>query len=206
MCSLQKLRYSHSLYVNLVSQSFICPSLHLSDLEISVKIKISLCSFFNLFDNLLRDATHTLAVDASSLHMAPTNYCVQQLVYILCPSVYATKKHSDKSQLQSKQTQMDHPQRMSWLLVAISNVGKCVDKKSPRVTMHASFLTPMTTVSVCIGISHALPYSTVCTLPSSILLYCLYKPWPLCCFMYSMAMAVYKTAESVYTTCMCDYM
>ena len=119
----------------------------------------------------------------------------------LCPSVDATK-NSDKSQLRSKQTQMDHPQRMSWLLVAISNVGKCVDKKSPRVTMHASFLTPMTTVSVCIGISHALPYSTVCTLP--LLLSVLFVQAVATLLFYvqqCMAMAVYKTAESVYTTC-----
>ena len=55
-----------------------------------------------MFDNLLRDVAHTLAVDVLIiLAHAPTNG-IQQLVHS-APSVFATKKQSDKSQVRSKQ-------------------------------------------------------------------------------------------------------
>ena len=88
--------------------------------------KTCLCFLvIKIFQPLLCDATHVIAVDVSSSHMYTDEWL--QTASTLCPCSCPCRKvqRVSPSYAQSK-AQMDHPKRISWLLVAVSNATRIV--------------------------------------------------------------------------------
>ena len=72
---------------------------------------------------LVSRAAYALAVDASSSHVCIDEWLLTAST--LCPLSLPTKTTSSKSQLHAQsKAQMNHPQIISWLLVAVSNATR----------------------------------------------------------------------------------
>ena len=79
-----------------------------------------LCNMATLFNHLLRSATHLLVVDASSSNVC-TDGCHPAASMLCLLSLYCKKVQAVSPSYTQSKAQMNHPQRISWLLVAISN-------------------------------------------------------------------------------------